>query len=399
MSWPLPSRRGLEMRVLLAPDKFKGSLAAVEVAAAIAEGLERAGVPSRSLPLADGGDGSVAAGICAGSDARPVSVRGADGRSVDTEFAFDGTTAVVEVANTCGLATLHPGVLVPLTSSIYGFGQAVVAALDAGARRIVLCLGGSASTDGGAGMLAALGVRFRDDAGNDVEPAGGTLTRLAGVDLSRLRELDDIDLIVATDVTNPLLGAHGAAAVFGPQKGATPDQVSALDAGLRHLADLLDAASRPGRGDRTGGRVDEPGAGAAGGLGLACRGLGARRVAGAEFFLDLLGFDTAVADCQAVVTGEGRIDAQTLAGKLPGVVAARSTPRPVHAVVGQSLLSDEQRQQLGLEQVVALGQMSEADSTRDAALSRRLAALAGEHIGRQIRSLPGHRIRDAVTSC
>src|SRR4051794_6643832 len=136
------------MRVLIAPDKFKGSLTAVEVAAAIAEGLETAGVPSRSLPLADGGDGSVAAAICAGSDARPVSVRGADGRSVDTEFAFDGTTAVVEVANTCGLATLPPGVLAPLTSSSYGFGQAVAAALSAGARRIVLCLGAAPAPTG-----------------------------------------------------------------------------------------------------------------------------------------------------------------------------------------------------------------------------------------------------------
>src|SRR3954453_7094956 len=399
MSWPLQSRGGPEMRVLIAPDKFKGTLTALEVATAIAQGLAAAGVTSTLLPLADGGGGRVTAALHRGFTSLPVAVRGADGHRHDTEFAFDGTTAVVEVAGTCGLRTLPPGELAPIPSARHGFGQGVAAAHDQGAGRIVLCLGGSASTDGGAGMLAALGVRFRDDAGNDVEPAGGTLTRIAGVDLSRLRELDDIDLIVATDVTNPLLGAHGAAAVFGPQKGATPDQVSALDAGLRHLADLLDAASRPGRGDRTGGRVDEPGAGAAGGLGLACRWLGARRVAGAEFFLDLLGFDTAVADCQAVVTGEGRIDAQTLAGKLPGVVAARSAPRPVHAVVGQSLLSDEQRQQLGLEQVVALGQLSEADSTRDAALSRRLAALAGEHIGRQIRSLPGHRIRDAVTSC
>src|SRR3954452_6367396 len=389
MSWPLPSRRGLEMRVLIAPDKFKGSLTAVEVAAAIAEGLETAGVPSRSLPLADGGDGSVAAAICAGSDARPVSVRGADGRSVDTEFAFDGTTAVVEVANTCGLATLPPGVLAPLTSSSHGFGQAVLAALDAGARRIVLCLGGSASTDGGAGLLAALGVRFRDDSGHDVEPAGGTLTRIAEVDVSGLRDLDGVELLVATDVTNPLLGPDGAAAVFWPQKGAAPLQVADLEAGLAHLARLLDRHRPPqGPGSATA-VVDEPGAGAAGGLGLACRWLGARRVAGAEFFLDLLGFDAAVADCAAVVTGEGRIDGQTLAGKLPAVVAARSAPRRAYAVVGQSLLSDEQRQQLGLEQVVALGQLSEADSTRDVALSRRLAALAGERIGRQIRSQAG----------
>jgi glycerate 2-kinase len=374
------------MRVLIAPDKFKGSLTAVEVAAAIAEGLETAGIPSRSLPLADGGDGSVAAAICAGSDARPVSVRGAGGRSVDTQFAFDGTTAVVEVANTCGLATLPPGVLAPLTSSSYGFGQAVLAALHAGGRRIVLCLGGSASTDGGAGMLAALGVRFRDDAGRDVDPTGGSLTRLTEVDTSDLVDLGGVDLVVATDVTNPFLGANGAAAVFAPQKGANPLQVADLEAGLAHLALVL-TRHRPAHG-RDGDTllVDEPGAGAAGGLGLACRWLGARRVAGAEFFLDLLGFDAAVADCAAVVTGEGRIDGQTLAGKLPAVVAARSTPRPVHAVVGQALLTNEERQQLGLEQVFALDQLSEADPSGDPDLSRHLAAVAGELIGRQVRS-------------
>ena len=366
------------MRVLIAPDKFKGSLSAVEVAAAIAEGLARAGVGSRSLPLADGGDGSVAAALCAGFDARPVSVSGAGGNPVDTGFAFDGTTAVIEVAGTCGLATLPPGVVAPLTSSSRGFGQAVRAAVETGARRVVLCLGGSASTDGGAGMLAALGVRFRDADGNDVDPAGGTLSRFAEVDSSELVDLDGVELLAATDVTNPLLGPDGAAAVFGPQKGATPGQVADLETGLAHLARLLDRSEA--------GLAGEPGAGAAGGIGFACRWLGARRVAGAEFFLDLLGFDRAVADCQVVVTGEGRIDAQTLSGKLPAVVAARSAPRPVYAVVGQSLLSDDERQQLGLEQVLALGELSDTDPSRDPALSRRLAAVAGEHLGRDVYS-------------
>ncbi|MGR6962889.1 glycerate kinase [Geodermatophilus sp. URMC 61] len=374
------------MRVLVAPDKFKGSLTALEVATAIGQGLEAAGVASRLLPLADGGDGSVAAALHAGSVPRPVTVRGADGRRHSTEFAFDGTTAVVEVANTCGLGTFPPHELAPMTSSSYGFGQAVLAALDAGARRIVLCLGGSASTDGGAGLLAALGVRFTDDAGRNVEPTGGTLTQIAKVDLSGLRDLDAVELVVATDVTNPLLGADGAAAVFGPQKGATPDQVRELEVGLRHLVDLLDASRSPAA-DRGGDLVDEPGAGAAGGLGLACRWLGARRVAGAEFFLDLLGFDAAAADCVAVVTGEGRMDGQTLAGKLPAVVAARSAARTVSAVVGQSLLTPEERRRLGLEQVVALAELTDVDPSRDPDLSRRLAAVAGERIGRQVRSL------------
>ena len=374
------------MHVLVAPDKFKGSLTALEVATAVGQGLEAAGVASRLLPLADGGDGSVAAALHAGSARRSVTVRGADGRRHDTEFAFDGTTAVIEVANTCGLSTLEPGEPAPMTSSSHGFGQAVLAALDAGARRVVLCLGGSASTDGGAGLLAALGVRFRDDEGRDVEPAGGVLARIAEVDVSGLRDLDGVELVVATDVTNPLLGAEGAAAVFGPQKGATPDEVGELEVGLRHLVDLLDASGSRAA-DRRGDLAHEAGAGAAGGLGFACRWLGARRVAGAEFFLDLLRFDAAVADCAAVVTGEGRIDGQTLAGKLPAVVATRSAPRPVSAVVGQSLLTPEQRRRLGLEQVVALGELTDEDPSRDPDLSRRLAAVAGELIGRQVRSL------------
>ncbi len=374
------------MHVLVAPDKFKGSLTALEVATAVGQGLEAAGVASRLLPLADGGDGSVAAALHAGSARRSVTVGGADGRRHDTGFAFDGATAVVEVASTCGLSTLEFGELAPMTSSSHGFGQAVLAALDAGARRIVLCLGGSASTDGGAGMLAALGVRFRDDAGRDVAPGGGVLARIAEVDVSGLRDLAGVELVVATDVTNPLLGAEGAAAMFGPQKGATPDQVGELEIGLRHLVGLLDD-SRSRAAGRGGDLAHEAGAGAAGGLGFACRWLGARRVVGAEFFLDLLRFDAAVADCAAVVTGEGRIDGQTLAGKLPAVVATRSAPRPVSAVVGQSLLTPEQRRRLGLEQVVALGELTDEDPSRDPDLSRRLAAVAGELIGRQVRSL------------
>jgi glycerate 2-kinase len=170
-----------------------------------------------------------------------------------------------------------------------------------------------------------------------------------------------------------------------PARAPPPEQVRELEVGLRHLVDLLDAARSPAA-DRGGDLVGESGAGAAGGLGFACRWLGARRVAGAEFFLDLLGFDAAVADCAAVVTGEGRMDGQTLAGKLPAVVAARSAPRTVSAVVGQSLLTPEERWRLGLEQVVALGELTDVDPSRDPDLSRSLASVAGELIGRRVRS-------------
>jgi glycerate 2-kinase len=371
------------MRVLIAPDKFKGSLTAAEVADAIAKGLDAGGVASTSLPLADGGDGSVAAALAAGFTAIPVTVTGADGGPVVTELAFDGTTAVVEVASTCGLATLPDGVLAPMTSSSFGFGQAVAAALGSDARRIVLALGGSASSDGGAGMLAALGVRFFDHIGREIHPTGATLGQITSVDAHGLVDLSGVDLIVATDVTNPLLGSEGSAAVFAPQKGASPAQVHQLEAGLGHLAGLLN----PRRQDVRNDLANEPGTGAAGGIGFACRWLGAQRVPGADYFLDLLGFDDAVVSCDAVITGEGRMDAQTIGGKLPAVVAARSAPRPVYAVVGQSQLSDAEQRHLGIREVHALDALSDTDPSRDPALSRRLAAVAGERIAYSLRAL------------
>lgn len=373
------------MRVLIAPDKFKGSLTAAEVAAAIAEGLDAAGVASRALPLADGGDGSVAAALAAGFTAYPVTVTGADGRPISTELAFKDGTAVVEVANTCGLATLPDGVLAPMTSSSFGFGQAVAAALRHGAQRIVLALGGSASTDVGAGMLAALGVRFLDDTGRDLPPSGETLARVTTVDSRGLVDLAGVELVVATDVTNPLLGDEGAAVVFGPQKGASPAQVHELEAGVGRVSALLGPGDGDGRVEGAGdGLAGEPGTGAAGGIGFACRWLGARRVPGADYFLELLGFDEALTSCDAVITGEGRMDAQTLNGKLPAVVAARSALRPVYAVVGQSALSDADRRRLGMREIHALSELSDADSSRDPALSRRLAAVAGERIAHSL---------------
>ena len=234
------------MKVLLAPDKFKGSLTAAEVAAHLAEGLAGRGVIVDQLPLADGGDGSVAAAVAAGFTAVPVTVAAATGRLHTAQIAVNRRsrpiTAVVEVAGTCGLHTLPDGRLAPLTAASTGVGQAVRCAVEQGAQRVVLALGGSASTDGGAGMLAALGAVFRDTSGHVVQVAGGTLSRIASVDLTGLLDLGAVELVIASDVANPLLGPDGAAAVYGPQKGADAADVITLENGLQHLLTQLTAA-------------------------------------------------------------------------------------------------------------------------------------------------------------
>jgi glycerate kinase len=379
------------MKVLLAPDKFKGSLTAAEVAAHLGDGLLARGFTVDELPLADGGDGSVAAAIAAGFREVPVTVAAATGRPHQTQIAVSDdqavVTAVVEVANTCGLHTLPGGRLAPLTASSAGVGQAIRHALDCGARRVVLALGGSASTDGGAGLLAALGVAFRDDSGRDIQIAGGTLNRIVTVDVTGLLDLTGIDLVIASDVANPLIGPHGAAAVYGPQKGATPDDVAALDAGLRHLVDHL-TVLRPDAPEL----AREPGAGAAGGLGFAGLLLGGRIVSGADYFLDLLDFDNRVADCDVVITGEGRIDDQTLHGKLPAVVAQRSRPRPVVAVVGRSDLSAAAADEMGLTAVYALTDHTSGNPAADPQLSRRLLA----QIAREIPLAPHRPVSSSV---
>ncbi|PZG77134.1 glycerate kinase, partial [Streptomyces sp. NTH33] len=232
-------------RVLVAADKFKGSLTAVQVAERVTAGLRRV-VPEvevEALPVADGGDGTVDAAVAAGFERREVRVAGPLGDEVTAAFALRGDTAVVEMAEASGLQRLPAGVFAPLTASTYGSGQLLRAALDAGARTIVFGVGGSATTDGGAGMLSALGARFLDADGQPVPPGGGGLAELADADLSGLdRRLGSVELVLASDVDNPLTGPKGAAAVYGPQKGASPDDVETLDAALAHFAKVLEGA-------------------------------------------------------------------------------------------------------------------------------------------------------------
>lgn len=360
------------MKVLLAPDKFKGSLTAAQVVHHLGSGLGQRGVEYRGLPLADGGDGSVAAAVEAGFRPYEIAAADATGEPHTATVAFDGRTAVVEVANTCGLHTLPAGTLAPLTSSSTGFGDALNAALRLGARRIVLALGGSASTDGGAGMLAALGVVFRDQSGETLEVNGGSLRDVHDVDASGLPDLSRVEIVIASDVQNPLTGSTGAAAVYGPQKGATPQQVDQLDAGLAHLVTTLTATFPDA--DRL---AASPGAGAAGGLGFAGMLLGGRAVSGADYFLDLLNFEEHLQDCDLVITGEGRMDDQTLHGKLPAIVARRAAPIPTIAVVGRSDISEPARLTMGLTAVHAITDLTEQDPATDPALSARLLEKAG----------------------
>ncbi len=349
------------MRIVIAPDKFKGSLPAAEVAAALAAGLrdalDQAGAQAEliTIPVADGGDGTVDAAVAAGFARVPVTATGPTGRPVRTGYARRDDLALVELATVCGLERLPGGQLEPLVSSSYGVGEVMRRALDAGARELVLALGGSASTDGGAGMLQALGARVLGPRGEPLGRGGGALGDVTELDLTALvlpgLVLPGLDpaagaaqVTLAVDVQNPLTGPDGAAAVFGPQKGATPEQVARLDDALRRWAGLVAGA--------TGHDWSQaPGAGAAGGVGFAALAvLGAQQRSGIDLILDLVGFDAALDGADLVVTGEGSLDTQSLAGKAPVGVARAAAARgiPVVAVAGRSTLTPEQARAAGI---------------------------------------------------
>ena len=317
------------MRVLVAPDSFKGSLGSVEVARALAAGWRR-GRPTDETtlaPLADGGEGTLEAVAAAGGwQWLPAAARDPLGRPLQARFLRDEggrDRAVVELAEASGLSRVATGERDALAASTFGTGLVLAAAIGLGCRSIVLGLGGSATTDGGSGLLRALGARFLDPAGGELPPGGGGLGSLAHIDFDGLSPtLAEVHLTIASDVTNPLLGPLGAAATYGPQKGADPAQVALLDANLAHYADLLESVT--GRHVR-----DEPGAGAAGGttfglLALAGHFASLQVRPGVDEVMVLTGFDDALAGCQLVITGEGRVDAQTAHGKTALGVARRA---------------------------------------------------------------------------
>ncbi len=364
--------------ILLAPDKFKGSLAAAEVAEALAAGLsETTSLPIRSCPVADGGDGTVAAAASAGYERVEVTATGPTGEHVRTAYARRGRQAVVELADVSGLARLSGGVLAPMRAESSGLGEVLAAALEAGCRRVVIGLGGSACTDGGAGMLTALGARLLDPEGAPIPPGGAGLARLDRIETAGLHPgLADAELVVASDVENPLLGPRGAATVFGPQKGADPAQVRELEVGLTRLAEVV-------RGHMGHSGETRAGAGAAGGTGFALMTvLGARVRPGSEIVFAVIGFTAALSGAALVVTGEGSLDEQTLAGKAAVAVAraARAEGAPVVAVTGRSLLSEQQLAAVGFEAVHQLRD-SEPDPERCMADAAALLAEIGRRIG------------------
>jgi glycerate 2-kinase len=340
-------------RVLLAPDKFKGTLTAAEVAAHLSAGI-RSELPDAEIvvvPVSDGGDGLLDAAVQAGYDRVDVRASGPTGVLADTWYARSDDCAVVEMAEVCGLVRLPDGVPAPATATTRGVGEVIAAALDAGCREILLGVGGSASTDGGAGLVSALGARVLDSEGARVHDGGVALADVRTLDLSRPHPaLADATIIVACDVDNPLTGPHGAAAVYGPQKGAGPELVAVLDRAMERWADAVAAA--------TGSDLrDLPGAGAAGGLAFgAVAALRARLRPGAEVVQELTGLEAALVGADLVVTGEGSLDEQTLRGKAPAGVAAaaRRAGVPVVAVAGQCLLDDPALSDAGIGSVHAL---------------------------------------------
>jgi glycerate kinase len=369
-------------RVVVAPDKFKGSLVAAEVAAWVSAGLADGGFAGEveMLPVADGGDGTVAAAVSAGFRRIEIGVRGPVGKNVTASYALRDDTAVIEAAQACGLTLLPAGSLAPLTATSRGVGELILTACRMGAKRIVLGVGGVATTDGGAGLLQALGARLTDVKGRELPPGGAALARLDALDLSGLRDLPGVEFLLASDVDNPLLGPSGAAAVYGPQKGASPTEVELLEAGLHRWADLAEAA--------VGGPAarDAPGAGAAGGIGFAALlFLGARMRPGIELLLELASFGSRLDGARLVITGEGSLDAQTLHGKAPvGVAraaAAHHPAVPVVAVAGRCSLTPDELHRAGIDRAYALTDI-EPDINRCIAeagplverLARRIAA-------------------------
>lgn len=321
------------MKIVIAPDSFKDSLSAQGVADAIAAGLGEVWPDAQLIkcPMADGGEGTVESVLAACNGGwRRTRVQGPLGVAVEARWGWlaDSRTAIIEMAEASGLQLVPPGQRDACSSSTYGTGELIRAALDEGAGRVILAIGGSATNDGGAGAMQALGVGLLDENGQPLAPGGLALAKLARIDLSEMDpRLARVSFEIAADVDNPLCGPHGASAIFGPQKGASPEQVQQLDQALGHFAEhCAQVLNKDVR--------DEPGSGAAGGLGFAAKAfLGAQFRTGVDVVAGLTGLAEEINGADLVITGEGRFDAQTLRGKTPFGVARLARQQGVPAVV------------------------------------------------------------------
>lgn len=387
------------MHILVAPDSFKGSLTSIQVASSIEKGILEV-YPHATvtlLPMADGGEGTVDALLSAaggqhrnsavGGHRHVATVQGPLGRPVEAHYGvLPNGTAVIEMAAASGLPLLSADERNVQAASTYGTGQLLKQALDAGSTRIIMGLGGSATNDGGAGAAAALGARFLDSNGNDLPPGGAALKDLATIDTSGLdARLATVEITLASDVDNPLCGQNGASAVFGPQKGASPKEVRLLDEALAHFSNVVK--------EQLGlDLADIPGAGAAGGLGYGMMAFcNAEISSGVDLILDALDMEEILKDVDLVITGEAKIDAQTLAGKVPVGVGRRAQAQgvPVIAIVGSIGKGAEQVYQCGVDAIIsaAIGPMKLEEMMENASIlvqdaaerAMRLVAVGAKH--------------------
>lgn len=369
------------MRILVAPNSFKGSISSIDAARAITSGIRRSGLGAECdlLPLADGGDGTLDAFLAGGGQRVVVNTMDALGRPIQAAYGLldEGRTAVIEMALASGLARLaraEIGAESALAASTYGTGMLMRAALDAGVGRMIVGMGGSATTDGGAGCLQALGARLTDAGGQELPPGGGALPVLHRIDLSGLdARWQAVEVIVASDVSSPALGEQGAAQVFAPQKGAGAAEVAQLEAGLARYLDVLEA-------ERLARVRDIPGGGAAGAFAAGLIGcLGATIRSGVDLILDHHRFEERLRGASLVITGEGQLDDQSLMGKGPVGLARRAQAAgvPTVAIVGGLNTDDARLHQAGIVAVMPLvtRPMSLDEAMQDAAMLMEGAAL------------------------
>jgi len=329
------------MKIVVAPDSFKGSLTAVEVADAIWQGVREIFPEAKivKIPMADGGDGTVQCLVTAtGGEILREKVTGPLGDEALASYGIlgDKKTAVIEMAEASGLTLVPENKRNPLITTTYGTGQLIKAALDQGCRKMIVGIGGSATNDGGAGMVQALGVKLLDREGKEIGFGGGELKKINRVDISNLdSRLSDTKVLVASDVTNPLCGLKGASRIYGPQKGATPKIIEELDESLAHFAEII-------KRDLNKDIKNMPGAGAAGGLGAGLMAfLDAELRPGIEIMIEIVKLEQAIKDADLVITGEGKIDSQTIYGKAPIGVAKIAKKYNVPVIAVAAIVSDD----------------------------------------------------------